>query len=198
MLPGADHPGIFKKLASNLVVILGMSTALMHTGNVSCHQSCVRCISALQQNPQSSFCISSSQGRTDKQDVITGAGICSGKQWYQPHLFISRRKMTLGLYTVDVSLLQFSNEIAALARHPVHRAAQLIFWVLCRAAVLCTGTVPTGLPCIWKSPTNTGHPPNLDNIPEPNRNKDRSSTIQTCCSLFSETTKAKIYMTIFY
>lgn len=35
--------------------------------------------------------------------------------------------MTLGLYTVDVSLLQFSNEIAALARHPVHRAAQLIF-----------------------------------------------------------------------
>lgn len=32
----------------------------------------------------------------------------------------------------------------------------------------------------------------LDNISEHKRNKDRSGKIQTCCSLLSETTKAKI------
>lgn len=36
-------PGIFKKLASDVDVILGMNTALMHTDIVSCHQSRAVC-----------------------------------------------------------------------------------------------------------------------------------------------------------
>lgn len=165
-----------------------MSIALMHTDTVFCQQSRAVCIA---------FQLSSRTHRAASAVPVPKGGLTS-RMWspelgfVQESLFISRRKMTFGLYTVDVSLLQLSNEIAALARHPVHRATRLVFWVLMQGCVLCTGAELTGLPHVWESPTNTGHPPNLDNLPEPNRNKDRSSKIQACCSLFSETTQAKI------
>lgn len=74
-------PGIFKKLASHLDFGYEHSPDAHRYRLLPTKQSCVHCLSALQQNPQSSFCSSSPQGGTDKQDVITRAGICSGKQW---------------------------------------------------------------------------------------------------------------------